>query len=81
MITKDKLQEWTIEALEAHGGSASIVQICKHIWQQHKSELEASGDLFYTWQYDMRWAGDKLRKERVLEQKRLGDRGPWRLAK
>ena len=80
MATKKNFEEWVIEALEALGGSASIVDICKHIWRFHGSEIESSGDLFYTWQYDMRWAGDRLRKSSVLQPKPRGDRGPWRLA-
>ena len=80
MATKENLQSWIVEALEAKGGSASIVEICKHIWQSHEPELRSSGDLFYTWQYDMRWAGDKLRDSGALQPKSRGDLGPWRLA-
>ncbi len=58
-----RLDQWIVEALEAHGGSASIVEICRHIWQVHESDLRRSGDGFFTWQYDMRWAGNKLRAE------------------
>ena len=76
-----RLARWIVEALEAHDGSASIVEICKHIWRTHESDLRKSGDGFYTWQYDMRWAGDRLRAEGVLQPKRRGDRGPWRLLK
>lgn len=61
------LDEWVIEALEAHGGSASIVDICKHIWEFHESDLRKSGDDFYTWQYDMRWVGNRLREDGVLQ--------------
>src|SRR5260370_28444256 len=42
-------------------GEATIVQICKDVWEHHESELRASGDLFYTWGYDIRWAGQWLR--------------------
>ena len=53
MPTRDDLCEWVIEALRAHNGRARIVAICKHIWEHHERELKRSGDLFYTWQYDM----------------------------
>jgi hypothetical protein len=33
------LSKWIVEALKAHGGSASIVEICKHIWRHHESDL------------------------------------------
>lgn len=61
MPTRDDLCEWVIEALRANNGRARIVTICRHIWENHEKELRRSGDLFYTWQYDMRWAGQKLR--------------------
>jgi len=35
-------------------GETSIVRIAKHIWDCHEADLRASGDLFFTWQYDMR---------------------------
>ena len=57
-----------------------MLDVSKSIWEAHKSELVASGDLFYTWQYDVRWAAQKLRDSGVLV--RLdGDRsGLWTLA-
>jgi len=42
-------KNWLIEALNHYGGKASIVQVCKYIWENHNQELENSGDLFYTW--------------------------------
>lgn len=39
MATREDLQEWVIEALRALGGKARIVQICKHIWDHHESDL------------------------------------------
>ena len=62
MASRLDLQDWVVHALEAHGGKATIVQSAKHIWENHESELRASGDLFYTWQYDMRWACTRLRE-------------------
>lgn len=79
MATRTELQDWVIEALKAKGGAASIVEVAKYIWQHHESELKASGDLFYTWQYDMRWACTKLRERNVVEAAEVSDRGEWRL--
>lgn len=61
MANKDVLQQWVKDAVSAHGGSASVVQTARHIWQTHEMDLRQSGDLFFTWQYDMRWAAQKLR--------------------
>jgi len=62
-VTRYDLQEWLVNALRAHRGSATIVQVCEHVWANHEQDLRASGDLFYTWQYDIRWAATKLRKK------------------
>jgi len=45
------------------GGTGKIVQIAKHIWDNHERDLRGAGDLFYTWQYDMRWAAQELQDE------------------
>jgi hypothetical protein len=74
MATRSDLKDWTVEALAALGGSARIADICKHIWNNHESELRQSGDLFYTWQYEMRWAGQILQKEGKITKKAEGRR-------
>ena len=79
MAIRDELKGWVVEALSRAGGSAQLVDIAKDIWQHHEGELRRSGDLFFTWQYDMRWAGTRLREEGLLES---NDRGqPWTLIK
>lgn len=62
MATREDLVAWVDESLRALGGSASLVAVAREIWQRHEPELRASGDLFYTWQYDMRWAAHQLRQ-------------------
>ncbi len=79
MASRAELQDWVIAALKSKGGAASIVEVAKHIWANHESELRASGDLFYTWQYDMRWACTKLRERKVVQAAEISDRGEWRL--
>lgn len=72
------MKKWVLEALDDQGGSATVLQVAKHIWNQHEHDLRASGDFFYTWQYDMRWAALELRKQGRLEPSR--GRGPWKLS-
>ena len=79
MATRDDLQDWVIQALESFGGSGTIVQVAKHIWENHNSELQSSGDLFYTWQYDMRWAATKLRNSKKILPAEVSQKGQWRL--
>ena len=62
MATKTDLRDWVYQAVTDAGGKATIVEVAKHIWSKHESELRASGPLFYTWQYDMRWAAQDLRR-------------------
>lgn len=77
---KETLKEWLVDALDAHNGSATIVQVCEYIWRNHEKELRASGDLFYTWQYDVRWAATALRDEGRLRDSSESPRGRWELA-
>lgn len=77
MARKEDLQGWLVEALEANNGSASIVEVCKHIWQNHEDELRRSGDPFFTWQYDVRWAAVVLRREGIMRAAGVSPRGIW----
>lgn len=60
MIDRSKLMQWVVEAIRDNNGSATIVQICKHVWSNHENDLRNSGDGFYTWQYDIRRTGQNL---------------------
>jgi hypothetical protein len=81
IATKKDLADWVYDAIEANGGSASIVEVARHIWESHEQELKQSGDLFYTWQYDMRWAAQYLRDEGKCKQASVTRRGLWELAR
>ena len=80
MVNREDLQDWVIAALKDHGGSASIVQVAQHIWSHHEHELRASGELFFTWQYDMHWACTRLRERKIVQAAEVSRRGEWRLA-
>lgn len=79
MITRDVLEDWVVEALASSGGVGSPVSVSKYIWQHRRAELEQAGDLFYTWQYDVRWAAQKLRDAGKLV-KANNRNVPWQLA-
>jgi hypothetical protein len=51
------------------------LQAC--VWDQHEQELRDSGNLFYTWGYDIRWAGQWLRDNEYLLPKEACKRGVW----
>lgn len=66
MITKSHLKNWVLSALDDLGGTGRVVDVAKHIWDHHEEDLKRAGDLFYTWQYAMRWAGQELQHEGKL---------------
>ena len=61
------------------GDRTNIVDVCKYVWQQHQQELLDSGDLFYTWQYDIRWAATELRKTKRMKAADQSLRGIWEI--
>lgn len=79
MATKDDLRGWVVEALEALGGAGTVTDVAKEIWSRHEADLRDSGDLFYTWQYDMRWAAQSLRDRGIARPARGTRRGTWEL--
>nr|WP_249316779.1 hypothetical protein [Bacillus sp. FJAT-50079] len=74
------MQNWIIEALKANENSATLLDICKYVWKNYEEELRKSGDLFYTWQYDIRWAATKLRKDGRLLSAKQSPKGVWELS-
>lgn len=80
MIQKADLAQWIVDALRARGGSAHHVRIAEAIWLEHEEDLRASGDLFFTWQYDLRWAAQKLRDSGVLKPVQGRGDGTWQLS-
>lgn len=74
------LDTWVVEAIRSLGGRASVVDIAKEIWKRHEDDLRASGDLFYTWQYEYRWSGKRLRDNGKLRAAEVSPRGVWVLA-
>ena len=80
MLTKEDLPDLILEALNAKNGSASLVDVCKFIWENHQGHIESSGDLFFTWQYDIRWAANKLRRSGKMKAAELSPKGLWELS-
>ncbi len=76
MAKRRDLVDWLYEALSGVGGRGRIPDLCRYIYEHHEHELRASGDLFYTWQYDVRWAGHKLRDAGKMIHE---PKGVWRL--
>ncbi|MGI6362247.1 MAG: hypothetical protein ACOX21_00380 [Bacillota bacterium] len=79
MIRKHDLPDILYDSLKQLGGAATIVDVCKYVWTKYNMELERSGDLFYTWQYDIRWAATELRKTKKMRSSELSPKGVWEL--
>ena len=80
MSDVEDMMPMVIEALNHNGGSAELIEISKYIWENYEDELRIAGDLFYRWQYILRWAGTQLRKEGVLLPAADSATGVWVLA-
>jgi len=78
-MLKQDLEKCVVAALDAYNGKATIVQIAKFIWSNYEKDLKESGDLFFTWQYDMRWAANQLRRKRIIKEAEISPKGIWEL--
>lgn len=58
---------WIIECIREWGGSAWPREVSKYVWGRYEAELRGSGDILYTWQYDIRWAAQQLRNGGTLK--------------
>lgn len=79
MSTKQTLTAWVLEAVDALGPS-TVLAVSEWVWQHHEQELRSSGDLFFTWQYELRWAAQVLRDEGVLAPSQRGRAALWQRA-
>lgn len=80
MMNRENLASWIEEALRAMGGSGGITQVSKAVWEARRTEIERSENGLYTWQYDLRWAAQQMRKEGLLKAAAESKRGEWTLA-
>mgnify|MGYP001183482576 FL=1 len=74
------MTEWVEEALKALGGSATILEISRYVWDNHEHDIRNEGDLLYEWQHELRWAGDLLRREGLIRPSDVSPRGVWELS-
>ena len=74
---RSDLRQWLMEALKALGGRAAIPEVCKYVWTHHEGDLRKSGNLFFSWQYDIRWAATELRKRGLMQSAKRSPRGIW----
>ncbi|WP_114189217.1 hypothetical protein [Microvirga aerophila] len=75
-MTKSDLQQSILDILKDLRGRAHLIDVAREIWSRHEADLRLN-DLFYTWQYDMRWAAQRLVDEGKLT--KIGHTGIWEL--
>ena len=80
MATRSDLVDWLEQALQESGGRGTIVDLCRQVWERHEQDLRNSGDLFFTWQYEIRWAAHKLRESGTMLPAPRSPKGLWILA-
>lgn len=80
-MTRYDLPTILYDTLAKLGGKGTIVDVCKMVWDQHQAELMNSNELFYTWQYDIRWAATELRKHRQMKAADISPKGIWEIEK
>lgn len=76
-MTRYDLPDMLYNAIKDMGGKTNIIDVCKYFWTHYALELQDSGDLFYTWQYDIRWAATELRKCKRMKAAEMSPRGVW----
>ena len=80
IIKRKDLTEILEEALVSLGGEGRIVEICEYIWSKYNNDLLSSGDIFYTWQYDLRMsAKETLKAEGKIITIKDGNKSIWKL--
>jgi len=80
-MDKEELVKLLEDALIANGGSGNIVQLCRWVWEHQIQHLSKNDNLFYTWQYDIRWAATKLRRMGIIKDVQQSAMGVWELTK
>lgn len=79
MLYRERLQLWVREALGRLGGEGSVNDVAREIWLKHENDLKECGQHFYSWQYDMRWAAQRLREVNQLGLRKEGSKSIWTL--
>lgn len=62
-MVRNDLPDLLYKTISSLGGKASMMDIFREFWRLYISKLSPTDDMFYTWNYDIRWAATKLRKE------------------
>lgn len=67
MIRRNDLPNLLKKVLLNLGGRADMMSIFKEFYRLYGNQLSPDEELFYTWNYDIRWAATRLRKRDEME--------------
>lgn len=79
MMNREALEVFIIESLKEFGQPTHYTDICKWVWKNYEKTLKNSGDMFYVWQYEIRWAATDLRGKGILKPVIESKKGLWEL--
>lgn len=78
-MTRYDLPDLLYKVIKSLGGGAPTINIFRRFWHTYESDLKKSGDLFYTWNYDIRWAATELRKQGRMLDASQSPKGVWEI--
>jgi hypothetical protein len=78
-VVRTDLEDAVIASLKMLGGTGTIPKVAEQIWIAREADLRASGELFFTWQYDIRWAAQRLQDAGKLEKVKRSGKSVWEL--
>ncbi len=78
-MTREDLEDIVFQAVASYGGSATLIEVARYVWNKHEADLRKSGNLFFTWQYDVRWAAQQLRNAGKFKDSKTVVRGRWEI--
>lgn len=61
-MVRNDLPDLLYKTIQSLGGKASMMDIFREFWKLYANKLDPAEDMFYTWNYDIRWAATELRK-------------------
>ncbi len=62
MERKD-LPDLLYKTISSLGKKAPMTIVFREFWKLYACNLDSSENMFYTWNYDLRWAATELRKK------------------
>lgn len=78
-MLREDLPDLLYETLQTLGGRAEMMTIFRKFWEMYGEQFTESDDLFYTWNYDIRWAATELRNTGRMKQAFLSPKGVWEI--